>query len=229
VEDVNARMATARGDAGTAGDEGTSSKGEQHRGERDGDSRRTESASAGTESGGARKRRNAMDLMVGCGMQQAREPCCGGSRRGGEEPRGRNRSRRVAPLDQRTRFGVSGSGHSKGRTTERRQTCKRGRSAVTGQLVVRGRPAQQRARERDGQGQEGGACIPRDDPRGPRPATVEGRGGRWRRPTSHDPREAGTLMMATSSSPASLKVRPNPHVLSRPTSVGRESPSSSHL
>jgi len=40
---------------------------------------------------------NAMNPRIGCGMQQARNSRSGGSRRGGEKPRGRNGTARVEP------------------------------------------------------------------------------------------------------------------------------------
>jgi len=44
---------------------------------------------------------NAANLMVGSGMQQARDTLGGGSRQGGEKPRRRNVIGQVALLDRR--------------------------------------------------------------------------------------------------------------------------------
>jgi len=44
--------------------------------------------------------RNGSNPMAGSGMQQARDPVCGESRRGGEKPRGRNVIWRVEPSDR---------------------------------------------------------------------------------------------------------------------------------
>jgi hypothetical protein len=49
---------------------------------------------------------NAVDPRIGSGMQQARDSWSGGSRRGGEKPRGRNGTSRVAPSRPKRRPAV---------------------------------------------------------------------------------------------------------------------------
>lgn len=89
-------------------------------------------------------RRNAANLMTGCGMQQARGPLRGESRRGGAKPRGRNEAGRVVP-SARWCLGATrgaGSGRALAVSVEGRNVTnpKRGRASII-RSGLRFRPA----------------------------------------------------------------------------------------
>jgi len=123
---------------------------------------------------------NATNLMTGNGMQQARGRLRGANRRGGARPRGRNRSRRVAPSARREASSSmcvssssedgapsstrTGSGHAfeavRWRGTNEPQ---KGRSAALSS--ARGAPADLRARWTRRESQEGGIPLFRQQDR----------------------------------------------------------------
>jgi len=88
---------------GTAGIEGAPSRGRSAAG----------NVPTGTDSSESVGARNAANPRIGSGMQQARDPPGGGSRRGGEKPRGRNRTTRWIPRRRSRALGRGGSGHPK--------------------------------------------------------------------------------------------------------------------